>query len=82
MDKILKSIPPQLEAAEALENSTLNFTPTNKNVPPNKNIVPQRFSHVSKKRKVIKNNASSQDDTDTTILNIILDQKNSHTPAN
>ena len=75
LEKIFKSIPPQLEAAKMLENSEFNFINVSKNSPANKNIEPQRFS---KKRKIAKNNdTSTQDDTDNIILNIIHDKEKS-----
>ncbi|GFU33543.1 hypothetical protein NPIL_225941 [Nephila pilipes] len=40
LERILKSIPPQLEAADILNAQEIHFPTTNKHIPPNKNIIP------------------------------------------
>ncbi|GFQ98034.1 uncharacterized protein TNCT_261961, partial [Trichonephila clavata] len=80
---ILKSAPPQLEAVDMLNAQEIHFPTANKDVPPNKNIIPQRFSNAKKKRKLTKTSTvTSQNADNNTILKIILDHKNfTHSPT-
>ncbi|GFR24853.1 uncharacterized protein TNCT_410441 [Trichonephila clavata] len=82
-DRILKSAPPQLEAVDMLNAQEIHFPTANKDVPPNKNIIPQRFSNAKKKRKLTKTSTvTSQNADNNTILKIILDHKNfTHSPT-
>ncbi|GFV80594.1 hypothetical protein TNCV_4617561 [Trichonephila clavipes] len=80
-DKILKSAPPQLEAIDILNAQEIHFPTANKDIPPIKNIIPQRFSNAKKKRKLSKTSTvTSQNEDNNAILKIILDHKNS-TPS-
>ncbi|GFT99517.1 uncharacterized protein NPIL_110731 [Nephila pilipes] len=79
---ILKSIPPQLEAADISNAQEIHFPTTNKDIPPNKNIIPQRFSNAKKKRKLTKTSTVTSQNDNNTILNIILEHKNfTHSPT-
>ncbi|GFT92997.1 uncharacterized protein NPIL_21081 [Nephila pilipes] len=80
--RILKSIPPQLEAADISNAQEIHFPTTNKDIPPNKNIIPQRFSNAKKKRKLTKTSTVTSQNDNNTILNIILEHKNfTHSPT-
>ncbi|GFT29849.1 hypothetical protein NPIL_399591 [Nephila pilipes] len=77
LERILKSIPPQLAAADILHAQEIHFRTTNKGIPSNKNIIPQRFSNAKRKRKLTKTSTvTSQNEDNNTILNIILEHKN------
>ncbi|GFU56107.1 uncharacterized protein NPIL_452961 [Nephila pilipes] len=82
LERILKSIPPQLEAADISSAQEIHFPTTNKDIPPNKNIIPQRFSNAKKKRKLTKTSTVTSQNDNNTILNIILEHKNfTHSPT-
>ncbi|GFX91484.1 hypothetical protein TNCV_2599331 [Trichonephila clavipes] len=63
-DKILKSAPPQLEAIDMLNAQEIHFPTANKDIPPNKNIIPQRFSNAKKKRKLSKTSTVTSQNED------------------
>lgn len=83
LDRILKSAPPQLKAADMANAQEIHFPTANKGIPPNKNIIPQRFSNANKKRKLTKTSTvTKQNEDNNTILKIILDHKNfTHSPT-
>ncbi|GFU27093.1 hypothetical protein NPIL_575011 [Nephila pilipes] len=72
-----KKGPPHQEAVDMLNAQEIHFSTANKDVPPNKNIIPQRFSNAKKKKKLTKTSTvTSQNKDNNTILKIILYNKN------
>ena len=73
MEQNLKSLAPQFNAISDVDPSKSFPEPSNKNLPGNKNIVPQRVFHVKKNQKKSK---IFREENKTETLSLIIDHKN------